>query len=140
MVDGQPAANAAAPYKRPRSSMSPLMVFDAAGNLELMTGSAGGNSIIAYIAKTVVGTLRWEMDIQAAVDMPNIVARGERVRVETVGDGSRFAALLKEMGYDVQEREGENSGLHAIFVSSGRLNGAADPRREGQAIAVGSPE
>ncbi len=120
--------------------MSPVMVFDTAGNLELMTGSAGGNSIIAYIAKTVVGTLRWEMDVQAAVDMPNIVARGERVRVETVGDGEHFAALLKELGYDVQEREGENSGLHAIVVSGGRLNGAADPRREGQAIAVERPE
>ncbi len=140
MVDGKLAANVAAPHKRPRSSMSPLMVFDAAGTLELMSGSAGGNSIIAYIAKTVVGTLRWEMDIQAAVDMPNIVARGERVRVETIGDGDRFAALLREMGYDVQEREGENSGLHAILVSDGRLNGAPDPRREGQAIAVDTPE
>ncbi len=140
MVDGQQSANAAAARKRPRSSMSPLMVFDAAGSLEMMTGSAGGNSIVAYIAKTVVGTLRWEMDIQAAVDMPNIVARGERVRVETVGDGARFAALLKEMGYDVQERQGENSGLHAVLVSGGMLNGAADPRREGQAIAVERPE
>ena len=140
MVDGQLAANAAAPRKRPRSSMSPVMVFDTAGNLELMTGSAGGNSIIAYIAKTVVGTLRWEMDVQAVVDMPNIVARGERVRVETVGDGDRFSALLKELGYDVQEREGENSGLHAIAVSRGRLNGAADPRREGQAVTVEKPE
>ncbi len=140
MVDGQLVANAAGPRKRPRSSMSPVMVFDATGNLELMTGSAGGNSIIAYIAKTVIGTLRWEMDIQAAVDMPNIVARGERVRVETVGDGDRFAVLLKQMGYDVQEREGENSGLHAIVVSRGRLKGGADPRREGQAIAVARPE
>lgn len=136
MVDGRLAANAAAPGKRPRSSMSPLMVFDAAGNLELMSGSAGGNSIVAYIAKTIVGTLRWDMDIRAAVDMPNIVARGERVRVETVGDGARFAALLRDMGYDVQERRGENSGLHAILVRGGRLNGAADPRREGQAVAV----
>ncbi len=130
-ADGQLRANAPAPGKRPRSSMSPLMVFDD-GALRMVTGSPGGNSIPAYVAKSVVGVLRWGLDPQAAVDLPNVIARGQRVRVETgVGAGRQWARWLAEAGYDVQERDGENSGLHVVVVGADGLAGAADPRREG---------
>ena len=69
--------------------------------------------------------------------LPNVVARGAKVRVETANDdGKAMAASLRELGYDVQEREGENSGLHQIRVTSQGLTGAADPRREGKVIPV----
>jgi gamma-glutamyltranspeptidase/glutathione hydrolase len=72
------------------------------------------------------------MSAQEAVDFPNIVARGEMVRVEVgVEPGPAIAADLAERGYKVQEREGENSGLHVIVVGSDTLDGAADMRREG---------
>ena len=130
--DGTPVANAIAPGRRPRSSMSPTMVFDADGGLLMITGSPGGNSIPAYVAKTIVGVLSWDLSAQEAVDFPNIVARGERVRVEvSVEPGKAIATDLSERGYDVQERDGENSGLHVIVVKPDGLEGAADKRREG---------
>ena len=136
-ADGLAHANAPAARKQPRSSMSPLMVFDEAGNLKLVTGSPGGNSIIAYVAKSVIASLRWGLTDSEAVALPNIVARGEKVRVETADNrGKSMAAELRKLGYDVQEREGENSGLHQIQVGAEGLTGAADPRREGQVIAV----
>ena len=131
-ADGTRPANAVAPNRRPRSSMSPSMIFDSTGNLVMVTGSPGGNSIPAYVSKTIVGVLDWNMSAQAAVDHPNIVARGETVRVEvSVEPGQEIADDLSDRGYNVQERDGENSGLHIIVVNEDGLDGAADPRREG---------
>lgn len=139
--EGRPlAANAPGPRKRPRSSMSPVMVFDEAGELYMVTGSPGGNSIVAYVAKGLLGVLAWGMSVQQSVEFPNIVARGDRVRVETAtAEGERIATLLQSLGYDVQPREGENSGLHTIVVRAQGLVGAADPRREGTVWPAAAP-
>jgi len=103
----------------------------------MVSGSPGGNSIIAYVAKTLVGVLRWGLTPQMAVDRANIVARGSTVRVETgVAGGAPLATLLGGLGYPVEERQGENSGLHVILVTQDGLQGAADPRREGKVIAL----
>jgi gamma-glutamyltranspeptidase/glutathione hydrolase len=131
-TDGKPVANAIVPGKRPRSSMSPTMVFDESDSILMVTGSPGGNSIPAYVSKTIVGVLDWGLSAQDAVDFPNIVARGEKVRVEIATDeGKAIAADLQQRGYTVEEREGENSGLHVIVVRPDGLEGAADKRREG---------
>ncbi len=135
-----PQANAVAPRKRPRSSMSPIIVFDANNELRMVTGSPGGNSIPAYVFKSLVAVLDWNMTPQEAADYPNIVARGKDVRVEvSVAPGQEIAALLEQAGYSVQQREGENSGLHLIVVADGQLTGAADSRREGTVAALPAP-
>jgi gamma-glutamyltranspeptidase/glutathione hydrolase len=131
-TDGSRLANAITPGRRPRSSMSPSMVFDDSGELVMVTGSPGGNSIPAYVAKTMVGVLDWGLSAQEAVDHPNIVARGEMVRVEINAEsGQAIADDLGARGYNVQESEGENSGLHIIVINPDGLDGAADKRREG---------
>ena len=43
---------------------------------------------------------------------------------------------MREMGYTVEERTGENSGLHLIVVRERGLEGGADPRREGVATPI----
>ncbi|MEL7311651.1 MAG: gamma-glutamyltransferase [Pseudomonadota bacterium] len=135
--DGSRPANAIAPNRRPRSSMSPSMIFDKDGDLLMVTGSPGGNSIPAYVSKTIIGVLDWGLSAQEAVDHPNLVARGEKVRVEiSVEPGKSTAEDLTARGYDVQEREGENSGLHIIVVGEDSLDGAADKRREGIVEAI----
>jgi len=136
-ADGKPVANAIAPGRRPRSSMSPTMVFDAEGKILMVTGSPGGNSIPAYVAKSIIGVLDWKLSAQDAVDFPNIVARGPQVRVEvSVEPGKTIAVDLAERGYDVKESDGENSGLHVIVVRPDSLDGAADKRREGVVATV----
>lgn len=132
VIGTKPVANAPGPGKRPRSSMSPTIVFDPDGELFMVTGSPGGNSIVAYVAKTLVGVLEWGKTAQEAIDLPNIIARGDTVNVEVgVAGGQQAADALTEMGYSVQERQGENSGLHVIVVREDGLEGGADPRREG---------
>ncbi|MGK2256460.1 MAG: gamma-glutamyltranspeptidase/glutathione hydrolase, partial [Brevundimonas sp.] len=53
--DGRPAANAVAAGKRPRSSMTPVLILDQQGRLVGAIGSPGGSSILAYVAKALVG-------------------------------------------------------------------------------------
>ena len=131
-IDGVPVANAVAPGKRPRSSMSPVLVFDADDRLVAALGSPGGSAILVYNAKTLMGLLGWNLSLQEAIDLPNLVAFGENF----FGEASRFPAEvltgLAELGIEVRPGRGEESGLHGVvFHPDGRVEGAADPRREG---------
>ena len=129
---GVPIANRIQANKRPRSSMSPTIVFDAQGEFVMATGSPGGNSIIAYTAKTLVGVLDWGLTPQQAIDLPNLVARGEQVRIEKERASSALIQGLRDYGYTVHESAGENSGLSVVVRrNNGTLVGGADPRREG---------
>ncbi len=130
--DGNAIVNAVAPNKRPRSSMSPSIVLDKEGEFLMATGSPGGNNIIAYTVKTLVGVFEWNLDPQAAVDLPNMVARGKTVRLEKGAAPESLISAMKDMGFDVDASRGENSGLSVIMRKpDGTLEGAADKRREG---------
>ncbi|MGF1462832.1 MAG: gamma-glutamyltransferase [Maricaulaceae bacterium] len=131
---GRPVANAPAPGKRPRSSMSPTIVFDENGEFLMAVGSPGGNSIIAYVAKTLIGVLDWGLSPQEAVNLPNVIARRQPVGVETARMDEALVDALEARGHQIRPGQGEGSGLHAVMVSpDGALIGAADPRREGVA-------
>jgi len=135
-LGGKPVANAPAAGKRPRSSMSPTLIFDQEGELYAVIGSPGGNSIIAYVAKTIIGLIDWDLSMQEAIELPNVVARGPAIRAEE-GLAPEIIAALKAKGWNLQENAGENSGLHGIRVlPDGGLEGGADPRREGVALAL----
>ncbi|WP_417484949.1 gamma-glutamyltransferase family protein [Maricaulis salignorans] len=130
----QAIPNAPQAGKRPRSSMSPTIVFDAEGNFVLATGSPGGSSIIAYTAKTLVGMLDWGLTPQQAIDLPNVVAHGDIVRVED-GMPTDVLAGLQGLGFTLDANRGEISGIHIVRrLEDGSLIGGADPRREGVAL------
>ena len=131
-TDGSRLANAVAPNRRPRSSMSPTMIFDKDGGLLMVTGSPGGNSIPAYVNKTIIGVFDWGLTAQESVDFPNIIARGQTVKIEMLTKKSEAIAKdLIQKGYIVKETTGEHSGIHLIVVRENGLEGAADKRREG---------
>jgi gamma-glutamyltranspeptidase/glutathione hydrolase len=135
---GAPAANAAAAGKRPRSSMSPVIVFErrpdgGQGEFVMALGSPGGNSIVAYVAKALIGLLDWKLSPEAAFALPNLVARGASVSVEKGAD-PKIVAALRAAGLSVQTDQGEVSGLHAVVRVPGGYLGGADPRREGVAL------
>ena len=129
--DGVPIANALAPGKRPRSSMSPTIVLKD-GVPVLAVGSPGGSRIIGYTAKTIIAYLDWGMDVQQAVDLPHLVNRFGTYDLEDGTAATELAPALEAMGYEVNLRD-LTSGLHVIAIDDG-LQGGADPRREGIAL------
>lgn len=133
--DGAPAANAVAPGKRPRSAMSPTIVLDRDGNFVAATGSAGGPAIIAYILKTLIGTLDWHLSMQAAIGLPNLVAHGAEFAAETAQFAPGLLQQLEQHGLNPRPVQYEQSGLTGVLRhADGTLEGAADPRREGVAL------
>ncbi len=131
--NGRLVANAVAPGKRPRSSMSPMLVFDKYGELFATVGSPGGSRIIAYVAKTLIGLLDWNLDMQAAIDLPTHVNRNGATEIEKGTDLEKWADDLRRLGHDVQIRT-LTSGLHGIRVTPRGYDGGADKRREGLAL------
>jgi gamma-glutamyltranspeptidase / glutathione hydrolase len=130
---GRPVANAPAASKRPRSSMSPVIVLDRQGRLVAALGSPGGNSILAYNLKTLVGVLDWKLSMQQAIDLPNLIARGASFAGELDKFSPEIVAGLAARGVVVTPGEGEDSGTQGIIVRGAALEGGADPRREGVA-------
>ncbi|WP_287880303.1 gamma-glutamyltransferase [Aquitalea sp.] len=128
--DGTPVANRVEAGKRPRSSMSPTLVFNDRGQFVLATGSPGGSQIIGYVSQTLLGLLDWKLDPQQAVSLPHYGNRnGDTELEENRGLASSMAAL-RALGHTVQEVE-MTSGLSAIVRTAHGYAGGADPRREG---------
>lgn len=131
--DGALIANRVQPGKRPRSSMSPFMVFDENDNLTMVIGSPGGSRIINYVAKTMLGVLEWDLDIQSAISLAHFVNRNGGTDLEKGTDAAKLKEDLEALGHKVSVRD-LNSGLHGITINNDGLQGGADPRRVGRAI------
>jgi gamma-glutamyltranspeptidase / glutathione hydrolase len=143
-ADGSPVANRVQPGKRPRSSMAPTLVFDAApagrGALFAVTGSPGGSTIIQYVVKTLVAMLDWGLNPQQAVSLvdfgadnspqTNVGGEDPEVNRSDNGDHDPLVQGLRALGHQVNLTD-QSSGLSAITRDSSQWTGGADPRREG---------
>ena len=135
---GRPAANAIAPGKRPRSSMTPTILLTPGGKFAGAIGSAGGNSIIAYVAKSLVAAIDWNMPMQDALAAPNLVARGAAFQGEVTKFPPEILEGLRQRGVSLEPGQGEDSGLTGVLIRNGRIDGGADPRREGVVLTLPS--
>ena len=125
-------ANQVAPGKRPRSSMAPVIVFDAGGRVRLALGSPGGPWIINYVAKTLVAALDWGLDVQAAIDAPNFGNRNGPTLLEEGRAPASLVNQLRARGHETRFAP-LMSGVHAIERVPDGWRGGADRRREGVA-------
>ncbi|CAN7249129.1 gamma-glutamyltransferase [Pseudomonas umsongensis] len=137
--NGQKVANRVEPGKRPRSSMAPTLIFDRqSGEFVASLGSPGGSQIIEYVAKTTVGLLDWQLDAQAAINLPNFGSRNGPTELENGQFSATLIQALKDKGHSVNEID-MTSGTQAIVrvkdaQGQASLVGGADPRREGEAL------
>jgi gamma-glutamyltranspeptidase/glutathione hydrolase len=136
--NGQKVANRVEPGKRPRSSMAPTLIFDRqSGEFLATVGSPGGSQIIEYVAKSAIGLLDWNLDAQAAINLPNFGSRNGPTELEQGQFSPALIQALKDKGHTVSEID-MTSGTQAIVrvkdaQGKASLTGGADPRREGQA-------
>ena len=133
---GRPMANAVAAGKRPRSSMVPSILLTRDGKFAGAFGSAGGNAIIAYVAKNIVASIDWNEPMTKALAEPNLVARGPNFQGEVTRFSPQVLEGLRQRGIDLKPGQGEDSGVTAMLVRNGKIDGAADPRREGVVLTL----
>ena len=127
---GKPVANRVEGGKRPRSAMSPTIVYDKAGRVAIVTGSAGGSAIINYVAKTLVAIIDWDLDPQAALALPNFGSRNGPTELERNTGVAALEPKLRAIGAQVWVASQTSGGQAIVRAKSGWIGGA-DPRREG---------
>ena len=136
-LNGAPVANQVGPRRRPRSSMSPTIVYDASCQPILAVGSAGGPRIIMHVAKTLIGVLDFDLPVDQAIALPNLFMAGDGNIIENTELGTRLSGQLAPFGrtmitgelgskLNAAERNDDGSGW----------TGAADPRSVGAVAAA----
>ncbi len=132
---GAPAPNRLEPGKRPRSSMAPTLIYAPDGSLYAAVGAAGGATIIAQVAKTVIALIDWGLPIEDAIAEPVLYANGARLAYER---GSRLEALapgLAAMGHQTVAADLPGK-TNAVVRTRGGWRGAGDVRGDGLAVAT----
>jgi len=133
-IDGAATANRVEGGKRPRSSMSPTIAYDSRGRVRIAIGAAGGTTIIAQVAKALIGVIDWDLSAQDAIALPQIMGLGDRVTIER---GTRLEAMIPALQALGQHPVIVEPGYKANAIErvGGRWVGAADPRSEGSWVA-----
>lgn len=130
-ANGQLVANRVEAGKRPRSSMAPMIVLKQ-GELFMLAGSPGGSAIINYVAKTLIAVLDWQLNVQQAIDLPNMGSRNKDTELERDTVLEKHLPDLQRMGHRVTIMPFP-SGVQAIVLERDGIKGGADGRREGNA-------
>jgi gamma-glutamyltranspeptidase / glutathione hydrolase len=131
-IDGRKVANRLEPGKRPRSSMSPVVVLDAAGHLRAIAGSAGGSRIVGYVVQALAGVIDWGLDPARALALPHVGASDNGVEVEAGTPAAGLVPVLRARGQAVREATMRSGSALIVMTPDGPV-GAADPRRDGVA-------
>jgi gamma-glutamyltranspeptidase/glutathione hydrolase len=128
-------ANSIQPGKRPLSSMTPTIVFDAKGDAVLATGSPGGSTIITVVLQMLLNVIDFDMGLAEATAAPRIhhqwlpdTVRYERgISVDTLN-------ILTDMGHILSDKPVRLGATQSISRDDNNIKfGASDPRREGAA-------
>ncbi len=136
---GVDVANRVQPGKRPRSSMSPTIVYDARGRVVLAIGAAGGQTIPAQVAKAIIGVLDWHLPVAAAIALPLAYASDDLLIAEAVPQGAPLAAMLPALQALGHRTASVPMPLKANGIErlpSGKWRGGADVRSEGVALGL----
>jgi len=130
---GRFVANRVEGGKRPRSSMSPTIVFDEQGTPILAVGSPGGPFIIGYVTEALLLMLDHQQSPGEAVAAAHILNRNGPTSLEQNSAAEKLAPGLEALGQKVKIQP-LMSGLNIVQMRGGWLIGASDPRRDGVAL------
>jgi gamma-glutamyltranspeptidase/glutathione hydrolase len=154
--DGVLIANRVQANKRPRSSMSPTIVFDEHGRVEIVTGSPGGSRIIGYTAQSIFNMIEFDLDPQQAINVPHYMNRNGRTDLEQPipgitwnYDALALAAELRARGHSdpgtqLQDRQvgiiAQASGLSIIKVERRSQNPSSEHFFEPKKVLIGGAD
>ena len=128
---GKLTANHVQPGKRPRSAMSPTIVYDASGKPILAIGAAGGVTIVAQVTKAIIGVLDWGLPVEEAIALPQLIAIGDRFAVEKGTMLETMIPAFTAMGHK-PVATALPLKLNGVQRVAGGWRGGADARGEGR--------
>ena len=133
LVQGE--ANAIQPGKRMLSAMSPTVVLDAEGKVQMVAGAAGGPRIISATSQVILNVIEYGMPLADAMRAPRIhhQALPDELRLETNGFPLTTVDSLKAMGHTVAFLGGI-ANVNAIRRVPGGWHGVSEPRAFGAAV------
>ena len=133
LVQGE--ANKIEPGKRMLSAMSPTVVLDAQGVVQMVAGAAGGPRIISATSQVIMNVIEFGMPLADAMRAPRIhhQALPDEIRLETNGFPSATIESLRAMGHKV-DFLGGIANVNAIRRVPGGWHGVSEPRAFGAAI------
>ena len=132
------AKNDIAPGKTPLSSMSPTMVFDAKGGLELVLGSPGGPRIINATLQTMINVLDFKMPLLEAVHASRIHHQWmpDQIFVEPDSLDADSRERLTKLGHRIEGMDSIGDVQAVQRRADGLLIGVSDSRGDGKPAAA----
>jgi gamma-glutamyltranspeptidase/glutathione hydrolase len=134
LVQGE--ANAIQPGKRMLSSMTPTIVLNPEGRLELVLGAPGGSTIITAVFHVISNVIDHRMSLADAVYAPRTHHQGlpDSLAWEPSGMDPAQRQRLEAMGHALNVRPGYIALINAIRMTPNGLEGVSDPRTRGAAV------
>ena len=137
---GKPTANRVEGGKRPRSAMSPVLVYGPDGHLRIAAGAAGGMTIPVQVIRLLIGTLDWGMSARDAITMGVVMPGPDRLVVEAGTPLEAMVPALTALGHTNVTAMPMRLKANAIEWTAtadggGHWAGAADPRSEGASVS-----
>lgn len=130
-IDGRAVANRVEGGKRPRSSMSPTVIYDPRGRPFMVVGAAGGSTIPVTTARAIIGAIDFGLSARDSLDLPFLMAFGDRVLLEQGTWLEARADAFRALGHtDLMVREAPIKG-GALLRRGNGWETARDPRLEG---------
>lgn len=133
-VGGKPVANRVEGGKRPRSSMTPTVVFSPDGKLIAVIGAAGGGTIPVQVARTIIALIDWKLPVSQALAVPVLYSPEDTVIVEKGSALEAMIPALKALGHARLVAFDLPLKTNAVTIGPAGLDGAGDPRGEGVAV------
>ena len=135
-LQGLPVANRRLPGRRPMSSMAPTLVFHR-GRPVLALGSPGGRTIPHLLSRVLLASLIWNEPPQRAVGLPHLSNRRGVLVLES-NPPLPWPLAIDDLTTTQQSARQQTIGSGTALVQwiNDRWHGAADPRREGTAMAL----
>ena len=133
-ADGKPVANRVEAGKRPRSSMSPVVVFDPQGRLWLAGGAAGGATIPAQVIRMLIGKVDWGLSAREAIGLGIVMPGASEITVEAGTPLEAMVPALVALGHTGAKAVPMRLKANAVERTPQGWQGAADPRSEGAGV------
>lgn len=128
-------ANSIAAGKRRGSALSPTIVLKDDKPVMAM-GAPGGTYIVPAIAQSIINIIDHDMSVLESIVAPRFVALNKHIEVSNRIERG-VTRQLEALGYSIKRTHQTYpfAAVHAISFANGKLFGAADPQRDGAAIA-----